>query len=465
MNELPKVCIVGAGSSGIAIAKALKDRGIPFDCYEKGDRVGGNWVFKNKNGMSSSYRSLHINTSRDRMQYADFPMPRSYPDFPHHSLIAEYFDRYVDRFALRPSIRFETGVARVTKEHGLFRVELERGGHALYDAVVVANGHHWDPRWPEPPFPGSFDGLEMHSHHYVDPEEPHDLVGKRIVVVGMGNSAMDIACELSRPGVAARVFLSMRRGAWVIPNYLFGRPLDQAIPLPPWLPIRVRQAFGAMVHQLAVGPMERYGLPRPDHRLGEAHPTISSELLPKLGRGDITPKPNVAAREGRRVRFVDGSVEEVDAIVYCTGYRVSFPFFDPAWIAARDNDLPLFRRVFHPEEPGLAFAGLLQPLGAIMPLAEAQGRWLARYFAGDYALPSREEMLDDIERDRRRMRERYVRSARHTMLVDFDDYLVALEREVERGRARARRLGQPSIAARAARALTPPTEAPARRRG
>jgi len=436
---LPRVCVIGAGSTGIAICKALGDSGVPYLCFEKSDRVGGNWVFKNKNGLSSAYRSLHINTSRDRMQYADFPMPRSYPDFPHHALIAEYFDAYVERFDLRKNIRFERGVAKVTKELGVFRVDLEDGTHEHFDAVVVANGHHWDPRWPDPPFPGRFDGSELHSHHYIDPSEPRELVGKRVVVVGMGNSAMDIACELSRPGVAERVFLSMRRGAWVIPNYVLGRPLDQSIPLPPFLPWKLRQAFATAVHRFAVGPMERYGLPTPDHKLGEAHPTISSELLPKLGRGDITPKPNIASLDGRRVRFVDDSVEQVDAIIYCTGYKVSFPFFDPVWIAAPNNDLPLFRRVFHPEEPGLAFAGLLQPLGAIMPLAEAQGRWLAAYFRGEYALPSRTEMLDDIRREREAMFKRYVASARHTMQVDFDDYLRDLDRELAKGRTRTRR--------------------------
>jgi dimethylaniline monooxygenase (N-oxide forming) len=439
---LPRVCVIGAGSTGIAICKALGDREIPYVCFEKSDRAGGNWVFKNKNGLSSAYRSLHINTSRDRMQYGDFPMPRSYPDFPHHALIAQYFDAYVEQFGLHRHIRFESGVSRVTKERGVFRVELEGGGYELFDAVVVANGHHWDARWPEPRFPGSFSGIEMHSHHYIDPSEPRELVGKRVVVVGMGNSAMDIACELSRPGVAQRVFLSMRRGAWVIPNYVLGRPLDQSIPLPPFLPWTVRQAFATAVHRLTVGSLERYGLPTPDHKLGEAHPTISSELLPKLGRGDITPKRNIASLEGARVRFVDDSVEEVDAIVYCTGYRVTFPFFDPTWIAAPSNDLPLFHRVFHPEEPGLAFAGLLQPLGAIMPLAEAQGRWLAAYYAGDYALPDRSEMLAAIERERRAMFKRYVASARHTMQVDFEDYCVQLNRELTRGRARAHRRGR-----------------------
>ncbi|HVE68677.1 MAG TPA: NAD(P)-binding protein, partial [Solirubrobacteraceae bacterium] len=166
--SLPRVCIVGAGSSGIAGAKALHERGIPFDCYEKSDRVGGNWVFGNRNGMSSAYRTLHINTSRERMEYSDFPMPKSYPDFPKHTHIARYFNDYVDRFGLRDWIRFETRVDRADRRlDGTWELKLSGpGGEETrrYDSLVVANGHHWDPRWPEPAFPGSFDGLEMHSH-------------------------------------------------------------------------------------------------------------------------------------------------------------------------------------------------------------------------------------------------------------------------------------------------------------
>lgn len=442
MRPLPRACLIGAGSSGIAVAKALYDRGIPFDCYEKSDRIGGNWVFKNKNGMSSSYRSLHINTSRDRMQYADYPMPRHYPDFPHHTLIAAYFEQYVDHFGFRHRIRFETGIAKVEPapaEGGPgYRVTLEDGTVDHYDAVIVASGHHWDPRWPEPPFPGAFAGVQMHSHHYVDPGEPHDLVGKRVVVLGMGNSAMDIACELGRPGVAEKVFLAMRRGAWVVPNYVFGKPLDQLVTLPTWLPFSVRQSIGVAIHKLAVGRMEDYGLPAPDHGIGEAHPTISSEILVKLGRGDITPKPNIREKRGGEVVFDDGSVERVDAIVYCTGYKVTFPFFDEALLAAPDNDLPLFRRVIKPDMPGIYFAGLLQPLGAIMPLAEAQGKWIAAHLAGDYVLPSRAEMEADMERERAAMFRRYVASKRHTMQVDFEEYLEGLHREIGRGRARAK---------------------------
>ena len=429
-----RACIIGAGSSGIAAAKALHDRAIDFDCIEKSDRVGGNWVFGNKNGMSSAYEGLYINTSRDRMQYVDFPMPRSYPDFPHHSQIAAYFDTYVDHFGFRKHILFDTGVERAElDDRGTWRVRLSSGETRAYDHLLVANGHHWDPLMPDPPFPGTFDGLELHAHHY---KSKHDLRGKRVVVVGMGNSAMDIAVEASE--VAQATYLSARRGVHVIPKYMFGRPLDQFF-TSARIPWPVRQRMGELIHKLAVGDMERYGLPKPDHRIGEAHPTISGRILDRLTHGAIVPKPNIAERMGDRVRFTDGSVVEADVIVYCTGYKVTFPFFDPSFVAAKDNELPLFLRVFHPAHPQLSFIGLLQPLGAIMPLAEAQGKWVAKYLRGEYALPSKDEMQARIDADVRAMRARYVSSKRHTMQVDFDDYLLDLGREVRAGEKRAKR--------------------------
>ncbi len=435
-----KACLIGAGSSGIAAAKALFEAKIPFDCFEKSDRVGGNWVFGNKNGMSSAYEGLYINTSRERMAYSDFPMPKSYPDFPHHSQIARYFEDYVDHFGFRKTIQFETSVERVAKTAtGKWQVTIRdaegRVEERTYGSVLVANGHHWDPLLPDPPFPGSFAGRTLHAHHYKSKDE---LRGKRVVVVGMGNSAMDIAVESSE--VAKRTFLSGRRGVHIIPKYAFGRPLDQFF-TSARLPWSVRQRLGEAIHRLAVGDMERYGLPRPDHRLGEAHPTISGRILDRLTHGAITPKPNVAELMGDRVRFTDGTVEEADVLVYCTGYKVTFPFFDPSFVSAKDNDLPLFMRVFHPEHDGLAFVGLLQPLGAIMPLAEAQGRWLARYLGGSYLLPSRREMRAHMDEERKRMFARYVKSRRHTMQVDFDDYLLELEREIRRGERRARSKG------------------------
>ena len=439
MPDLPNVCVIGAGSSGIAAAKALHERGIPFDCFEKSDQVGGNWVFGNRNGMSSAYRSLHINTSRERMEYSDFPMPKSYPDFPHHTHIAEYFNDYVDRFGVRDRIVFETGVERARRgDDGVWTVTLDTGDTRTYDALAVANGHHWDPRWPEPAFPGEFNGKQVHAHYYVDNEDFRD---KNVLVVGIGNSAMDIAVESSF--VARNTFLSSRRGAYILPKYLFGRPLDQigVNSLTGKLPWGFRQAILSTMYRVGVGKVQDYGLPEPDHKLGDAHPTISADFLNRIAHGEMTWKPNLSRLDGDRVVFEDGSSEEIDIIVYCTGYKVTFPFFDEDFVSAPDNDLPLFRRVFKPGIDNLAFIGLLQPLGAIMPLAEAQGRWLASYLRGEYRLPSLPEMEADIRDERERMFRRYVASKRHTMQVDFDNYLYELGKELKAGAARARAAG------------------------
>ena len=445
MTNLPRACIIGAGSSGITAAKALQDRRVPFDVIEMSDRVGGNWAIDNPNGVSAAYRSLHINTSRERMEYADYPMPKSYPDFPKHTHIARYFNDYVDHFRLRERISFATRVDHAhRREDGVWEVTIS-GARAAgggpetreYDAVLVANGHHWDPRWPDPAFPGSFDGVEMHSHDYRHPDGWH---GKRVVVLGMGNSAMDIAVEASY--VAEAVFLAARRGAHVIPKYIFGKPVDQ-IGASPRVPFEVRQRIFERLLRVYQGTMEQYGLPKPDHRLGEAHPTISADLLNRVAHGEVHPKPNIERLEGDRVRFADGSVEPADVIVYCTGYKVTFPFFGADFISAPDNDLPLYKRTFHPDIGGVFFVGLMQPLGAIMPICERQGRWIGDFLTGRYALPSREEMREDMRRERERMFKRYVSSKRHTMQVDYDDFMLDLEREMKRGRRRAERLGWP----------------------
>jgi hypothetical protein len=207
----------------------------------------------------------------------------------------------------------------------------------------------------------------------------------------------------------------------------------------PKVPFKVRRRVAAGLLRAAVGDMERYGLPKPDHGILEAHPTVSDDVLSRISHGEIAPKPNIARLTEDSVVFADGSSERADIVVYCTGYKVSFPFFDAGFVSAPDNELPLFRRVFHPDIDRLYFIALLQPLGATMPLAEAQSEWVCDHLTGHYALPPRAEMLADIERERAAMRRRYVASKRHTMQVDYDDYLFDLRRERRRGLRRAGR--------------------------
>jgi len=425
-----RACVIGAGSSGIASCQVLGARGIPYDCFEKGSGVGGNWRFMNDNGMSSAYRSLFINTSRKLMEYKSYAMPDQYPDYPHHTQIAAYFDDYVDHFGLREHIRFNTDVTKVEPADGDWQVTLGDGTSHRYGAVLVANGHHWDPRWPEPPFPGEFSGRVMHAHDYKTAEGMED---KNVLVLGIGNSATDIAVETSR--VSRMTYLAMRRGAHVIPKYLQGKPTDElGTELTSRLPLAVQRRAYARLLKTAQGEMESYGLPKPDHKLLEAHPTISSDLLPRIGHGRITVKPNIERLEGDRVRFVDGTVEPMDVIVYCTGYKISFPFFDGDFLKAEGNRVPLYRRVVDQNHPGLYFIGLIQPLGAIMPIAELQSEWVADILQGKVTLPSQQEMRAVIDREDERMAKRYVRSPRHTIQVDFYPYMRTLRRERRRGR-------------------------------
>jgi cation diffusion facilitator CzcD-associated flavoprotein CzcO len=427
-----KVCVIGAGSSGIAACQVLGARGIGLDCFEKGSEVGGNWRFENDNEMSSAYRSLHINTSRGLMAYKTYPMPDDYPDYPNHFQIARYFDDYVDRFGLREKIRFRTEVKSVAPAEGEWEVTVEdadgKSETNRYRAALVANGHHWDPRRPEPPFPGAddFEGEQMHVHHYREPEV---LRGKRVLVLGIGNSATDVAVEASR--IAEKTFLAMRRGAYVMPKYLNGKPTDEAASkLLTLMPLSVQRFVLARMLGLSAGDMTSYGLPKPDHKLLEAHPTVSAELLSRLGHGDIAVKPNIDRfGGGRTVRFVDGSEEEIDLVVYCTGYKITFPFFDESVVSAADNRLPLYRRVASVEHPGLYFIGFVQPLGAIMPIAEAQAEWVADLLGGRGTLPSPTEMRAEIAEAERKMRKRYVASKRHTIQVDFQPYLREIRRE------------------------------------
>ena len=431
-NGGKRVCVIGAGSSGITACQNLLERGIEFDCFEKSSEVGGNWRYENDNGMSAAYESLHINTSRGMMEYGAFPMPGHLPDYPNHFQIADYFDDYVDHFGIREKIKFKTEVKSVVPVDGgswEVTVKSKKGKTRTetYTDVMVCNGHHWDSRWPEPAFPGSdeFEGKQMHAHDYRTPDI---LKGKRVLVLGIGNSATDIAVESSR--IADTTFLAMRRGAWILPKYLGSTPTDRAMSGPmSRAPLAVQSFFLKRSLRMTVGKLTDFGLPEPDHEPLHAHPTVSSDLVPRLGHGDIKVKPNIDHFDGDRVVFTDGSSEQIDLVIYCTGYRITFPFFDEEVISTEDNQVDLYRRVASIEHPGLYFIGLIQPLGAIMPLAEAQSAWVADLIEGRCSLPDRSSMARAVALEQARMKRRYVTSKRHTIQVDFDDYLRTVEKE------------------------------------
>lgn len=434
--------MIGAGPSGLAAARQLVAAGFEPVVFEQQGDVGGNWLYSEEPGHSSVFESTHIISSKAYSQYSDYPMPAAWPDYPSRKLLLEYFRGYARHFGLHERTRFGTRVLRCEPEAGggWRLTSAPATGQALasavhpphprttatteaFDHLLVANGHHWDPRWPE--YPGRFEGRMLHAHDF---KSARGFEGLRVLVIGGGNSACDCACELSR--VAAKTAISMRRGYWFLPKFLLGQPNDVLYARLLVLPPRLRQLAVALLLRVLVGPPERYGLARPDHRVLESHPTLNSELLDRLRHGNVEPRGDVERFEGPRVRFKDGRVEEYDAVVACTGYRISFPFFDPALVSFGDGEVPLYLRVVHPSLAGLYFIGLVQPLGCIWPLAERQARLVAETIAGRLRLPA--DLASQARAHARRAPFRFLATPRHAVEVDYHDYSRTLERALRR---------------------------------
>ena len=441
-QDLPTVAVIGAGISGLTAGKQLKDYGVSYVCFESSDRIGGNWAFGNPNGHSSAYRSLHIDTSKYRLSFRDFPMPDEYPDFPHHTQIKAYLDAYAEAFGLLENIEFTNGVVRAERlPGGGWELTTQRGEQRRFDLLVVANGHHRDPRMPD--FPGEFDGIEMHVHDYVDPRTPYEFFDKRILVVGLGNSAADVAVELSSKALGNTLTLSTRSGAWIVPKYYGSVPADRLYRTFPHVPAAwQRKVLQAMIPM--VGRPESFGLPKPNHKFFEAHPTQSVELPFRLGAGDVIPKPNVARLDGDTVHFEDGTQADFDIIIYATGYNITFPFFDPEFISAPDNRIDLYRRMFYPGIDDLIFHGFAQATPTLFPFVECQARLIGAYAVGRYALPTVDRMRADIAADDAHDRGHMQKSARHTQQLDYFLYEHHMRtKELPAGYERARTAGPP----------------------
>lgn len=417
-----KACIIGAGSSGLVTAKILQENNVAFDWFELGSNIGGNWCYDNDNGHSAAYDSLHIDTSKDRMAFSDFPMPEAFPNYLHHSQVIEYLKSYAKHFGLDSRVTFKTRVEHVKPlADGRYQVSIRKlvsGDQKtlIYNAVLVCNGHHWQPRIPD--IPGCFSGELFHSSKY---RNPASLKNKNVLVLGVGNSGVDIATDVAP--IAARTFLASRRGAHVIPRHLLGRPTDKwSTPLFSRIPFCFQQILFSIVVWLSRGRQSKYGMPSPSNKLLTEHPTLSSELLPLVSAGKIIPKPAIKCLNDSEIIFVDGSCEKIDVFICATGYQICFPFFDSGFISTANNQVGLYGKVIHPEYTGLYFIGLIQPLGAIMPLAELQAKWAAGLITGQLVLPERDTMMAAVINDQAAIAGRYVPSIRHTIQVDFYPY-------------------------------------------
>ena len=422
-----KIAIIGAGCSGIAAIRQLLESGITnITCFEQNDRVGGNWIYTSESSHSSVTETTHIISSKKLSEYSDFPMPSHYPDYPSHSQVLSYFESYAEQFGLKKYIRFNTKVDKVTRsKDGKWELFVNRAEvPELFDFLLVSNGHHSVPRHPV--IEGSFTGEYLHSHDF---KSGLRFAGKKVLVIGGGNSACDCAVECSR--VAAYVSISMRRPHYIVPKFMMGKPTDTFNDSLRYVPEFLAEKLRKASLKLQIGNYEDYGLKTPDFPLTKDHPTVNSELLYTLRHGMVLPKPGISKIDGEKVTFEDGSIQNFDTIIAATGYKMATPFFDPEFLDYSEAEyIPLYLRMFHPVHHNLIFIGLVQPQGSVWPLSEAQSKLAAAYIQGKWHLP--EDVAELAKKEADKITSEFIKSKRHTVEVHYKPYLDGLNREIQK---------------------------------
>lgn len=361
--------MVGAGPAGLAMTRALMRRGLEFDCFERHDDVGGIW--DQSNPGSPMYDSAHFISSRELSGFHGYPMPQHLPDYPHHSQVLAYLRGFADAYGLRERITTSTEVVRAEPDpRGGWSVRLANGDTRRYDNLICANGTTWSPS--RPALQGDFSGELIHSCEHRSSDR---FRGRRVLVVGCGNSGVDIACDAA--GAADAAWISMRRGYHFIPKHIFGTPVDVFAERGPQPPMRVAQRIFPALIRLQIGRQERYGLPRPDHKLFESHPIVNDQLLHHLSHGDIAVKPDIERLDGDEVVFADGSREAVDVIVLATGFRFAIPYVDEQLLDWSGGRPRLYMHLFSPRRDDLYGIGFAEADGGIYALFDEMADLIA----------------------------------------------------------------------------------------
>ena len=430
----PSVCVIGAGPCGLTTVKNLLALGLTnVLCYEESGGIGGNWAFSEDPTRMTVYESAHLISSRTLSGFEDFPIPDAYPDYPSQKQMLAYFESYARRFDVKRCVRFNAWVEQVTRDHeGRWTVRVSETGSTReerFDYLLVCAGHHRDAYVPD--YPGRFSGEMLHSGAYKRPEPFRE---KRVLVVGAGNSACDIAVDISR--VAASTAISIRRGCYIVPKIIFGRPVDVLYARTRKFPRFLWQPAFRLIGKLTVGPWEKYGLPVPAGGPFEIHPTLNTNILSALRDGMVLPRAGIERLDGERVHFVDGSSETFDVILWGTGFRTSMPFLDTSVVDWDTTQRPpLYLKMMHRSIENLFFIGLFQPIGCIWRLADHQARIAALQIAGRLDRPS--DIDARIEKEMRSPHWAFQNTPRHAIEVDYHDFRRELFDELARARSEA----------------------------
>lgn len=429
-----RVAVIGAGAAGICAAKVMMQYGFDVTVFEIGSRIGGMWCFENDNGLSSAYRTLHINTSKSVTQFSDLPFDDAVQPFPDHADMYHYLNRYADHFGVTACIRFNSPVHEVRPGDASARwlVSTDANPGEPFDVVIGASGHLHVPRHV-PMFRDDFAGQYLHAHYYRGPEP---FTGKRICIVGAGNSACDISGDVC--ATAQRCVLVARSGVLILPKLLFGTPFTDITGRlqRSWIPYGVRRQVIKALTWMAHGNMQKLGFKKPDQRV---HTTSNGTVVTDVAYNRITVKQGIDGVDGHTIRFADGSSEEFDVLIGATGYLTDLPYLSDDLIPLNDNVMDLYQRMVPPDHPGLYLVGFFNTDTALNFIFEHQAHWIAAIESGEAALPSAGDMRDAITARRRWVTEHYRNSPRHHLEEESVPYLQALDQSL-RAMKKARRV-------------------------
>lgn len=385
-----RFAIVGAGPSGLAGARNLSKYGIQFDGFESAGEAGGLWNIDNP--RSTMYESAHLISSKTTTEFTEFPMPDGTPDYPGHRALRRYFAAFAQKFDLLKHFRFDTEVTGVERVADGWQVSWRGKGGAgrgVYDGVILANGTLAEPSVPT--FSGKFDGEILHSSQYKSAEI---FRGKRVLIIGAGNSGCDIAVDAVHH--AASIDMSVRRGYYFVPRYMLGKPTDTLNQGRP-LPARLKQFVDSRALKLFTGDPVKFGFPKPNYRIYESHPIVNTLVLQHLGQGDLRIQPDIDRFDGHTVHFSDGTSDDYDLIVLATGYLLDYPFIDRTHLNWTGMAPKLFLNMFGSDSAGgndsagdtsggfngIYVLGMVEASGLGWQGRYEQAELLARYLAAD----------------------------------------------------------------------------------
>ena len=424
-----RVAVIGAGPSGISAIKNFTDQGFEVTAFERCNGVGGNWRFNDPSGHSSVFETTHIISSKYTSFYEDYPLPESASDYPSHKELLKYFNSYADHFDIKKNIKFGTEVVKCKQSDNdkwtveWCHIESNKKEISNFDALVVCNGHHHEPRYPD--YPGEFTGEYLHSHDF---KSAKPFAGKKVLVIGGGNSACDVAVETAR--VAKSISISWRRGYYLIPKFMYGLPTDLYAIKSRWVPRIFRAPFMKYMLERFQGKNEDIGLQKPEQPIFATHPTVNSELYYAVRHGKVTPQKDIKSFNNNKVMFIDGHEEEFDVVIACTGFKIKHSFFDKDFINYENGKVPLLHRMIPADIKNLYFIGLFQPLGCIWPGAELQSKLAAKHLVGDWK--PKKSIKDLLAKEMANPDVPQLDTPRHTITVDDPSFRERLKNELKK---------------------------------